>query len=136
MPGHLGDGRSRKRKGEEVIRSLRRTARKLDEASSDELVVHINYLERNQHRMAYAAYRRQGIPIGSGITEGACKSVVNARAKRSGQRWSQRGLTAALHLRAIHDSGRFDGFWSFFTRRYRAKHIVPIGFDSAGLAMH
>jgi hypothetical protein len=70
-------------------------------------------------------YQRRGLPIGSWVTEGACKSVVNVRAKRSGQRWSQRGLTAALHLRAMHESYRFDGSWSFFSRRYRAKNIVP-----------
>jgi hypothetical protein len=116
---------------DQVIRSLRGKARTADAAAADQLAVHIGYIERNKQRMEYVAYRRRKIPIGSGITEGACKSVVNVRAKRSGQRWSQRGLTAALHLRAIHESNRFDGFWAFFTRRYRAKHIVPLGFDSA-----
>jgi hypothetical protein len=51
--------------------------------------------------------------------------------KRSGQRWSQRGLTAALHLRAMHESNRFDAFWSFFSRRYRATNIVPLGLDNS-----
>lgn len=115
-----------------VLRSLRGKRRTLDDASADPLDVHIGYIERNQHRMAYDEYRRRQIPIGSGVTEGACKSVVNVRAKRSGQRWSQRGLTAALHLRAVHESNRFDAFWSFFCRRYRATHIVPIGPDAAG----
>jgi hypothetical protein len=113
---------------DQVILSLQRKARNVDAARAEQLAVHIAYFERNKHRMDYAAYQRRAIPIGSGVTEGACKSVVNVRAKRSGQRWSQRGLTAALHLRAIHQSNRFDGFWSFFTRRYRAKHIVPLGF--------
>jgi hypothetical protein len=110
-----------------VVRSLRRQVRQLPAAAAEELTGHIAYIVRNQHRAVYASRRRDGEPIGSGITEGACKSLVGARAKRSGQRWSQRGLTAALHLRAIHDSGRFEGFWSFFSRRYRASHIVPLG---------
>jgi hypothetical protein len=110
-----------------VVRSLRRQVRQLPAAAAEELTGHIAYIVRNQHRAVYASRRRDGAPIGSGITEGACKSLVGARAKRSGQRWSQRGLTAALHLRAIHDSGRFEGFWSFFSRRYRASHIVPLG---------
>lgn len=112
-----------------VLGSLRRKAVHANAESLEQLSSHIGYIERNKHRMEYATYERRGIPIGSGITEGACKSVVNARAKRSGQRWSQRGLTAVLHLRAIHESNRFDGFWSFFARRYRANHIVPLGFD-------
>ena len=115
-----------------VLRSLRGKRRALDSTSADQLSAHVGYIERNRHRMAYAEYRRRTIPIGSGVTEGACKSVVNVRAKRSGQRWSQRGLTAALHLRAVHESNRFDAFWSFLSRRYRATHIVPIGPDAAG----
>jgi hypothetical protein len=119
-----GDGVNR------VIRSLRRQARDASAEDAEQLAVHRGYIEHNKHRMNYCDYRSRGIPIGSGVTEGACKSVVNVRAKRSGQRWSQRGLTAALHLRAVHESDRFDGFWSFFARRYRATHIVPLGVDS------
>lgn len=114
-----------------VLRSLRGKLRALDAVSGDKLTVQIGYIERHQHRMAYDEYQRRQVPIGSGVTEGACKSVVNVRAKRSGQRWSQRGLTAVLHLRAVHESNRFDGFWSFFARRYRAKHIVQLGLDAA-----
>jgi len=113
-----------------VIHSLRDHARDANTDDAEQLAVHLGYIEHNKRRMNYCDYRTRGIPIGSGVTEGACKSVVNVRAKRSGQRWSQRGLTAALHLRAIHESGRFDGFWSFFSRRYRATHIVPLGVDS------
>jgi hypothetical protein len=111
---------------DQVIRSLRRKARGVEHESLEQLEGHVAYIERNKHRMQYRTYDKRGIPIGSGVTEGACKSVVNVRAKRSGQRWSQRGLTAALHLRAMHESNRFDGFWSFFSRRYRATNIVPL----------
>jgi len=107
-----------------VLRSLRRKARILEDAEAEKLRVHIRYFARNKHRTHYASYKTHCLPIGSGITEGACKSVIGARAKRSGQRWSQRGLTAALHLRSIHQSDRFDPFWSFFSQYYRARTIV------------
>jgi len=107
-----------------VLRSLRRKARTLEDAEAEKLRVHIRYFARNKHRTHYASYKTRCLPIGSGITEGACKSVIAARAKRSGQRWSQRGLTAALHLRSIHQSDRFDPFWSFFSQYYRARTIV------------
>jgi hypothetical protein len=113
-----------------VIRALQTHADTAGTEDAAELAMHIGYFETHRARMNYRAYRARGIPIGSGVTEGACKSVVNVRAKRSGQRWSQRGLTAALHLRAMHESDRFDGFWSFFSRRYRATSIVPLGADS------
>lgn len=113
-----------------VIRSLQRRATSCDESTGSALEKHIKYLQRNKERTQYATYRRDNIPIGSGITEGACKSVVTTRAKRSGQRWSQRGLTAALHLRCIHQSDRFDSFWFHFSRRYQADCIVPFGHRS------
>lgn len=110
-----------------VIRSLQRRASASDPLAATELADHIKYFQRNKERSQYATYRRNQIPIGSGITEGACKSVVTTRAKRSGQRWSQRGLTAALHLRCIHQSERLDSFWFHFSRRYQADCITPLG---------
>ena len=59
----------------------------------------------------YARYRRAGFPIASGVTEGACKSLIAARFKRSGQRWYQDGLTAVLTLRALHQSDRLNAYW-------------------------
>ena len=75
--------------------------------------------------MNYAKLRKQNIPIGSGATEGACKSLIAARAKRSGQRWSRRGLNAVLNVRAVHQSERFDPFWKLFANEYKAHKIRP-----------
>lgn len=110
-----------------VLRSLRSRREAMGASAAEELSQHIDYFSRNRRRTAYASCRREKRPIGSGITEGACKSLVGVRAKRSGQRWSQRGLSSALHLRAICDSDRFEQFWPFFAARYRARHVVAIG---------
>ena len=66
---------------------------------------HFTYLVNHQDRMRYATLREKGLPCGSGATEGACKSVVTMRTKRSGQRWHEDGVTAALTLRSICASG-------------------------------
>jgi hypothetical protein len=107
-----------------VLRRLR--THRLPPEQQQQLDEHVTYLKRQAPRTRYASYRRRAIPIGSGVTEGACKSLVGMRAKRSGQRWSQRGLTAALHLRAIHQSERFDAFWPIFRSRYQASSLLPI----------
>jgi hypothetical protein len=65
----------------------------------------------------YASFTRLGLHVGSGVTEGACKSLIAARTKRSGQRWRKDGISAVLTLRSILESGRFDAFWESFTRR-------------------
>ena len=51
--------------------------------------------------MDYAEYRRQNLPIGSGVVEAACKTVVGHRLKRSGMRWSLEGGQSILNLRTI-----------------------------------
>lgn len=85
-----------------------------------ELGGHANYLTGHAMRMNYATYRRAGLPIASGTVEGTCKSLVAGRAKRSGQRWKQDGLTAALTLRALDQSGRLTPFWKVFKRDFSA----------------
>jgi len=67
-----------------------------------ELSQHIEYVHNNRRRMRYASAARCGFPIGSGVTEGACKSVITVRCKRGGQRWRDRGLSACLALRTQH----------------------------------
>lgn len=81
---------------------------------------HAGYLTGYARMMNYAAYRRRGLPIASGPVEGACKSLVAARCKRSGQRWKQDGLTAALTLRALDQSDRLSAFWKRFSNQFCA----------------
>ena len=69
------------------------------------------FFRRNKHRMTYANFRRRGLPIGSGIVEAACKSIVKSRLCRSGMRWTRKGGQHILHLRAQIKSGRWDDFW-------------------------
>lgn len=66
----------------------------------------------------YASLRRLGLHEGSGVTEGACKSLITMRAKRSGQRWRERGISAVLALKSIVDSERFPAFWDVFKFRF------------------
>jgi hypothetical protein len=82
---------------------------------------HSGYLTGYARMMNYAAYRRSGLPMASGPVEGACKSLVAARCKRSGQRWKQDGLTAALTLRALDQSDRLTAFWQRFSNQFRAE---------------
>ena len=82
---------------------------------------HFTYLVNHQDRMRYATLRRQGLPAGSGATEGACKSVVTMRTKRSGQRWHEDGVTAALTLRSVYLSERLPTMWPHIAAGYSAQ---------------
>ena len=78
------------------------------------------YMIRQDH-FHYASLANDGLHSGSGVTEGACKSLIAARAKRSGQRWTKNGITAVLALRSLLVSERLPQFWSIFAPRYRAE---------------
>lgn len=76
------------------------------------------------HRFRYAAIAKLGLHIGSGVTEGACKSLVAARVKRSGQRWREAGIEAVFTLRALHECSRLPQFWSRLVATEPFKHAA------------
>lgn len=87
----------------------------------EKLEDHWTFIVNNSDRLRYASLREAGLPQGSGITEGACKSLVTVRAKRSGQRWHNDGIGAVLALRSIKMSQRLPMFWPQFSADYTAE---------------
>ena len=57
------------------------------------------YLRERASKMDYVIYRRLQMPIGSGITEAACKTVFTQRFKQSGMKWTIEGGRPILALR-------------------------------------
>lgn len=57
------------------------------------------YFSNQKAYMDYRAYRRLCLPIGSGITEAACKTVFTQRFKLSGMTWKIEGGSVILRLR-------------------------------------
>ena len=75
--------------------------------------------------MGYAEAKDKGLPIGSGVVEATCKTLVTERLKRSGMRWSERGGQAILTLRALLQSNRFESGWALLSNTYRAEVSAP-----------
>jgi hypothetical protein len=71
----------------------------------------VDYFSTNAERMRYPTFRAQGMHVGSGIAEAACKTVVATRLKRSGMRWTPEGLDALLPLRTCVLNQTYDAFW-------------------------
>jgi hypothetical protein len=59
------------------------------------------YLRKHAVWMKYADYKRHGMPIGSGVTEAACKTVFAERLKRSGMTWGHEGGQVIVDLRVL-----------------------------------
>ncbi len=85
------------------------------------------YLHKRTHWMRYRHYSSQRLPIGSGITEAACKTVFTQRLKRSGMSWTVSGGQVILDLRVIWLSG----IWEEVHHRYLAAQSMP-GTGKAG----
>jgi hypothetical protein len=69
-------------------------------------------LSNHRHQMDYAPYVADGLPIGSGVTEAACKTLVKQRLCASGMRWKNAGAKIVLSLRALtQTTGRWTQFW-------------------------
>ena len=85
----------------------------------------LSYFRDHRHRMRYAALRAQHLPIGSGVVEAACKTLVSQRLKRSGMRWRHTGGQAILTFRALCQSERFERAWPLLVRRYQRDVRLP-----------
>ena len=59
------------------------------------------YLRRNGRWMKYWQYARVGVPLGSGVTEAACKVVFTQRLKQSGMRWEVSSGQVVVTLRVV-----------------------------------
>ena len=83
------------------------------------------YFREHRHRMRYSALRAQNLPIGSGVVEAACKTLVSQRLKRSGMRWRTAGGQAILTFRALCQSERFERAWSLLGETYKRSVTLP-----------
>ncbi len=72
-----------------------------------------SYLVKNTQWLHYDRALADGLPIATGVIEGACRHLVQDRMGRTGARWSLAGAEAILRLRALRASGDFDDYWHF-----------------------
>jgi hypothetical protein len=72
-----------------------------------------NYLVKNTRMLHYDRALADGLPIATGVIEGACRYLVQDRMGRTGARWSLAGAEAILRLRALRTSGDLDDYWQF-----------------------
>jgi hypothetical protein len=107
----------------QVLRSAmqHRLRQRLSKAARAEFWKAYRYLRRHSRWMDYARYRRLGLPIGSGVTEAACKTVFTQRLKRSGMRWHKESGQVIVDLRVIHLSG----IWDEVVRRELRSRALP-----------
>jgi hypothetical protein len=83
----------------------------LSEEKLEKINKAITYFRNQSPRMQYSEYCKEGYPIGSGVTEAACKTVIKQRFCKSGMKWKKKGAAAILSLRCLDLSDRWEQFW-------------------------
>lgn len=86
--------------------------KKLSSINEEKLSSAVTYFTNQGSRMNYAEYRSNNLPIGSGVTEAACKTLIKQRLCRAGMRWKDKGASIVLALRCLVQSSRWNQFWN------------------------
>lgn len=104
---HLRHVPARSAKGVEEIRKL------------------IGYLSHHADKIAYAANRAEGYPIGSGGMESAHKAVCHTRIKRTGAWWLRENCNEMLRIRCALYNGTFDRVFQRYIDTQRTTALGP-----------
>jgi len=99
----------------DVAAGMRRSAtlRKLTPKQRAAVDTCADYLLKYRPYLRYDAYLSAGLPIATGVIEGACRHLVNDRMGITGASWSLRGAEAVLKLRSLMASHDLDEYWAF-----------------------
>jgi len=112
------------REASAFAKDLRRWAARRELGADKQKVVTdcIRYLLNNRELLHYDRALAAGLPIATGVIEGACRHLVGDRLDTTGSGWSLRGAEALLRLRALRSSGDLDEYWAFHLARERARN--------------
>ncbi len=76
-----------------------------------------DYIENNQLRLQYDQALAHGLPIATGVIEGACRHLVKDRMDITGARWGLERAEAILKLRSLKVSGDLADYMEFHFRQ-------------------
>jgi hypothetical protein len=114
------------RSAESVIADIQRSVAQRGLSTADRKPVDkcIHYFTRNAHWMRYREFLAAGLPIATGVIEGACRHVVQDRLGITGARWGLRGAEAVLKLRALNSSGDWDEYCRFHRQQEATRNYA------------
>jgi hypothetical protein len=112
----------------DVAVGLRRAAtrKQLSQSQRGPVDKAADYIENNQARLRYDKALLQGLPIATGVIEGACRHLVKDRMDITGARWGLQRAEAILKLRSLKISGDLPAYLEFhFEQEHKRNHPGP-----------
>jgi hypothetical protein len=84
-----------------------------------------DYIVKYRKLLCYDKYLSRGLPISTGVIEGACRHLIKDRMDLTGARWRLKSAEAVLKLRSLNSSGDFDEYMKFHkAREFERSHKV------------
>ena len=99
----------------DVAVGLRRAAtrKQLEQRERKPVDKAADYIDSNRERLQYDQALAHGLPIATGVIEGACRHLVKDRMDITGARWGLERAEAILKLRSLKISGDLPAYLAF-----------------------
>jgi len=109
---------------QDVAVGLRRDATRKQLGQSERKPVDkaADYIDNNQERLQYDQALAYGLPIATGVIEGACRYLVKDRMDITGVRWGLERAEAILKLRSLKVSGDLAAYRAFHFEQEHKRH--------------
>ena len=125
-------------RAQDVAVGLRRAAtrKQLSQSARKPVDKAADYIDNNQERLQYDCALVHGLPIATGVIEGACRHLVKDRMDITGARWGLERAEAILKLRSLKISGDLPAYLAFHfeqehKRNYPGPPIPPAALEAA-----
>jgi len=110
----------------QVAKGMRKMAtdRSLSEKERKPVDTCADYLLKYKDYLCYDRYLAEGLPIATGVIEGACRYLVKDRMDITGARWGLSGAEAVLRLRSLRASGDFQEYWKYHEKMEQQRNHI------------
>ena len=115
-------------RAQDVAVGLRRAATRKQLSQSERKPVDkaADYIDNNRERLQYDRALAHGLPIATGVIEGACRHLVKDRMDITGARWGLERAEAILKLRSLKVSGDLPAYLAFhFEQEHKRNYPGP-----------
>jgi len=111
-------------RAQDVAVGLRRAAtrKQLSQGEREPVDKAADYIDNNRERLQYDHALEQGLPIATGVIEGACRHLVKDRMDITGARWGLERAEAILKLRSLKVSGDLAAYLKFHFDQEHKRH--------------
>jgi hypothetical protein len=107
---------------------MRRSATLMGMKASDRAAIDdgADYLLTYRPYLRYDEHLAAGLPIATGVIEGACRHLVKDRMDITGACWGLDSAEAVLKLRSLRVSSDFDAYWAFHETAEHARNHLDL----------